>query len=168
MEISSIESLLLSAYCESPACSSVTDSDIIAFGGYYYLSLTFTDLQRYKGWASVFIYMCNCIFEYLSFCLVICAFHYTYLPTNFTMSASIMYRSGHIYQCGYIYISVGVYSVGIYMYSSCGYVQQFWNACKVLLTLANTFMLQYLLLSISLYQTHQSSSCGHMSFGLLQ
>ena len=39
MEISSIESLLLSVYCESPACSSVTDSDIIAFGGYYYLSL---------------------------------------------------------------------------------------------------------------------------------
>ena len=46
------------------------------------------------------------------------------------------------------------------MYSSCGYVQQFWNACKVLLTLANTFMLQYLFLSISFYQTHQSNSCG--------
>ena len=41
------------------------------------------------------VYVAN--FEYLSFCLVICAFHYTYLPTNFTMSASIMYRSGHIY-----------------------------------------------------------------------
>ena len=64
-----------------------------------------------------------------------------------------------IYSVG-IYISMGIYSVGIYMYSSCGYVQQFWNACKVLLTLANTFMLQYLLLSISLCQTHQSSSCG--------
>ena len=67
-----------------------------------------------------------------------------------------------------IYISMGIYSVGIYMYSSCGYVQQFWNACKVLLTLANTFMLQYLLLSISLCQTHQSNSCGFYGSHVIQ